>query len=329
MDACAADLMRPAMYGAYHHVTVAGQAGGPGQVATLPGDARLRRDGRPVREQRQVRPRPCAARGRAGGPPGHPRHGRPRPLDGLQLQRRGCARRRCCCARTARAELIRRAETPLDYFATLDGRHVRSRRASSRGRGTPLQTAQLVAHRSRRRQLPPHRAPPTTRRPPAPTGTNTPLPPQGVGMDIRNLEGSIVALVTPFDAEGIGRLSTRWGAWWTSTSPTAPTASSPSAPRARASTMTDEEDDAVCAFVVERVAGRVPVIAGSGSNSTATMLAKSLSYQTPRRRRAPHHHALLQQGQRGGHLPPPRHRGGRGGRCRASSTTSPGAPAAR
>lgn len=29
VDACAADLMRPAMYGAYHHITVMGQAGGP------------------------------------------------------------------------------------------------------------------------------------------------------------------------------------------------------------------------------------------------------------------------------------------------------------
>ena len=44
-------------------------------------------------------------------------------------------------------------------------------------------------------------------------------------------------------------------------------------------TMTDEEDNAVVAAVVKRVAGRIPVIAGSGSNSTATMLDKSLSYQ--------------------------------------------------
>ena len=44
-------------------------------------------------------------------------------------------------------------------------------------------------------------------------------------------------------------------------------------------TMTDEEDNAVVASVVKQVAGRIPVIAGSGSNSTATMLDKSLSYQ--------------------------------------------------
>ena len=45
------------------------------------------------------------------------------------------------------------------------------------------------------------------------------------------------------------------------------------------STMTHEEDDAVCEFTVKRVAGRVPVIAGSGSNTTETMVMKSLSYE--------------------------------------------------
>ena len=32
-----------------------------------------------------------------------------------------CVRPKCCCTRTARFQLIRRAETPLDYFATIDG----------------------------------------------------------------------------------------------------------------------------------------------------------------------------------------------------------------
>ena len=97
-------------------------------------------------------------------------------------------------------------------------------------------------------------------------------------MDIRNLEGSIVALITPFDADGsvdfeaLGRLVDFHLAHGTDGILTLGTTG-------ESSTMTDEEDDAVCAFVVERVADRVPVIAGSGSNSTATMLAKSLSYQ--------------------------------------------------
>ena len=44
-------------------------------------------------------------------------------------------------------------------------------------------------------------------------------------------------------------------------------------------TMTDEEDDAVCEYVLKRVNGRIPVIVGSGSNCTASMLEKSLRYQ--------------------------------------------------
>ena len=40
--------------------------------------------------------------------------------------------------------------------------------------------------------------------------------------------------------------------------------------------MTHEEDDATLRCVIEAAAGRVPVIAGTGSNSTETMLEKSL-----------------------------------------------------
>ena len=97
-------------------------------------------------------------------------------------------------------------------------------------------------------------------------------------MDIRNLEGSIVALVTPFTADGdvdfeaLGRLVDFHLEAGTDAILTLGTTG-------ESSTMTDAEDDAVCAFVVERVSGRIPVIAGSGSNSTQTMRAKSLSYQ--------------------------------------------------
>ena len=45
VDACAANLMRPAMYGAYHHITVHGQGG-----RSLRPQVRCGR--RPVREQR-------------------------------------------------------------------------------------------------------------------------------------------------------------------------------------------------------------------------------------------------------------------------------------
>ena len=97
-------------------------------------------------------------------------------------------------------------------------------------------------------------------------------------MDARGLEGSIVALVTPFkedgsvdfDAlahlvdfhlqngtDGILALGTT----------------------GESSTMTHEEDDSVVEAVVKQVAGRIPVIAGSGSNDSRTQLEKSLRYQ--------------------------------------------------
>lgn len=96
-------------------------------------------------------------------------------------------------------------------------------------------------------------------------------------MDIRNLEGSIVALVTPFKKDGsvdfdaLERLIDFHLQM-------ALTLSSPGT-TGESATMTDDEDNSVVAAVVKQVAGRVPVIAGSGSNSTQTMLTKSLTYQ--------------------------------------------------
>ena len=97
-------------------------------------------------------------------------------------------------------------------------------------------------------------------------------------MDMRNLEGSIVALVTPFhedgsvDFEALARLVDFHLQNGTDAILTLGTTG-------ESSTMTDEEDNSVVEAVVAQVAGRIPVIAGSGSNSTATMLDKSLSYQ--------------------------------------------------
>ena len=104
-------------------------------------------------------------------------------------------------------------------------------------------------------------------------------PEKGTHMaDARKLEGSIVALVTPFNEDGsvdfdaLDRLvdfhleNSTDGILTLGTT-------------GESSTMTHEEDAAVVSAVVERVAGRVPVIAGSGSNSTQTMLEKSLQYQ--------------------------------------------------
>ncbi len=79
VDACAVDLMRPAMYGAYHHITVMGQ----GERPQRPSRPQVRHDGRPVREQRQVRHRPHAAAHRHGRSAGDSRYRRAWPLHGL------------------------------------------------------------------------------------------------------------------------------------------------------------------------------------------------------------------------------------------------------
>ena len=121
-------------------------------------------------------------------------------------------------------------------------------------------------------------------------------------MDIRNLKGSIVALVTPFHADGsVNFDKLRELTQWHIASGT--DAILALGTTGESSTMTHEEDDAVLQTVIAAAAGRVPVIAGTGSNATQTMLEKSL--------RAAAHHPLLQQGQRRGHLPPLRY----GGRC--------------
>ena len=96
--------------------------------------------------------------------------------------------------------------------------------------------------------------------------------------DMKGLSGSIVALVTPFaedgsvDFEALARLVDFHLENGTDALLTLGTTG-------ESSTMSHEEDDEVCKFVVDRVAGRVPVIAGSGSNSTQTMLEKSLGFQ--------------------------------------------------
>ncbi|MFR4802226.1 MAG: dihydrodipicolinate synthase family protein [Eggerthellaceae bacterium] len=99
-----------------------------------------------------------------------------------------------------------------------------------------------------------------------------------MGKSLKGLQGSIVALVTPFaedgsvDFDALGRLIDFHLEGGTDAILVLGTTG-------ESSTMSHEEDDAVCEFTVKRVAGRVPVIAGSGSNTTQTMLEKSLSYQ--------------------------------------------------
>ena len=96
--------------------------------------------------------------------------------------------------------------------------------------------------------------------------------------NLKELKGSIVALITPFaedgsvDFDAMGRLIDFHLENGTDAILVLGTTG-------ESSTMTHEEDDAVCEFAVKRVDGRVPVIAGSGSNCTQTMVEKSLRYQ--------------------------------------------------
>ena len=94
-------------------------------------------------------------------------------------------------------------------------------------------------------------------------------------MDIRNLKGSIVALVTPFNADGSVNFDKlrELTEWHIANKTDAILALGTTG---ESSTMTHEEDDAALRCVIETAAGRVPVIAGTGSNSTQTMLEKSL-----------------------------------------------------
>lgn len=92
------------------------------------------------------------------------------------------------------------------------------------------------------------------------------------------VRGSLVALVTPFNDDGsvnfekLGELIDFHLENETDALVILGTTS-------ESSTMSHEEDNAVCEYTVKRVAGRIPVICGSGSNDTRTMLEKSLAFE--------------------------------------------------
>lgn len=93
-------------------------------------------------------------------------------------------------------------------------------------------------------------------------------------MDMDGLRGSVVALVTPFSDDGSvdyealeGLVDFQLAGGTDGILVLGTTGES--------STMTDTEDIEVARTVVARVAGRVPVIGGAGSNSTAESLAKA------------------------------------------------------
>ena len=91
---------------------------------------------------------------------------------------------------------------------------------------------------------------------------------------LQGLRGSIVALVTPFHEDGSVNFDQlrQWVEWHIENKTDAILTLGTTG---ESSTMSHEEDDDVLRCVVETAAGRVPVIAGTGSNSTQTMLEKS------------------------------------------------------
>lgn len=92
------------------------------------------------------------------------------------------------------------------------------------------------------------------------------------------LQGSIVALVTPFNQDGsVDYVRLAELVEWHIANKTDGIVVLGTT--GESSTMTSEECTRVCECVIETAAGRIPVIAGSGSNCTATMLEKSLHYQ--------------------------------------------------
>ena len=91
------------------------------------------------------------------------------------------------------------------------------------------------------------------------------------------LSGSIVALATPFCEDGSVNFE-RLGEWIEFQIENGTDGILVLGTTGESSTMSHEEDDAVCAYAVVKVAGRAKVIAGCGSNSTETQLMKSKTY---------------------------------------------------
>ncbi len=94
---------------------------------------------------------------------------------------------------------------------------------------------------------------------------------------LRFLQGSYVALVTPFHADGsihFEKLKALCN-WHIDQGTDGIVALGTTG---ESSTMTHEEDDEVAQCVLDTVAGRIPVIVGSGSNATETAIMKSKRY---------------------------------------------------
>ncbi len=116
LDACAADLMRPAMYGAYHHITVLGKEGAPADYLYDVTGGLCENNDKFAVDRRlpkiELGDYLCIHdTGAHGYSMGYNYNGKLRSAE-LLLKEDGSIRQ------------IRRAETPRDYFATLDFLHL-------------------------------------------------------------------------------------------------------------------------------------------------------------------------------------------------------------
>ena len=116
------------------------------------------------------------------------------------------------------------------------------------------------------------------------------------------IAGSMVALVTPFDAQG--RLD------WDSLAKLVDfhlqegtNAIVAVGTTGESATLDVEEHIQVIRRVVDQVKGRIPVIAGTGANSTREAVALTEAAKKRRRRRLPAGDAVLQQADPGRHVP--------------------------
>ena len=116
-----------------------------------------------------------------------------------------------------------------------------------------------------------------------------------------SFRGSFTALVTPFKNGALDEKAFRdlvdWqiGEGTNGLVPVGTTGESP--------TLSHDEHRQVVEWCVDQARGRVPVIAGAGSNSTAEAIDLAAPRREGRRRRRAGRHALLQQADAGGHVP--------------------------
>ena len=116
-----------------------------------------------------------------------------------------------------------------------------------------------------------------------------------------SFRGSFTALVTPFKNGSLDEKAFRELVDWQideGTNGLVPVGTTGESP-----TLSHDEHKLVVEWCVDQVNGRVPVVAGAGSNSTVEAVELSQPRRKGGRRRRAHRHALLQQADAGRALP--------------------------